>query len=583
MNRRLARTTGVVAGCVALLAQLLVPLSVAGDEHGRPAELPLGHFKHLVVIYEENHSFDNLYGTWADVNGAHPEGIADADAAHTTQVDVAGNAYACLLMSDVNLMSPPLSSDCSTNSFTFSGTGAPTTQYHFDNHPFRIDDFIPATATTCPDREHLFTRPFGVPDGTGLAGGCTRDLVHRFYQEQYQLNHGQQNRYVTGSDAVGVTMGYYDSTALPIYEYLHGNGAPHYVVMDRFFQAAFGGSFLNHQYLVAAAAPVFPAGVHAVLDASGFPNRTYPLGPRTTGIVDGTVTQRCGVMTTVAGFACGDYAVNTLQPFRQPAGSATAATRIPLINDLTTPMTIGDTLTDAGVSWAWYSGGWDNAAGNVDGRGWTNGSGPTCGDANSVAAAPDGAGVGGFPYCPDRSFQFHHQPLNYFARYAPGGPDRNRLQDEQDFLNAAALGELPEVSFVKPVGVENEHPGYASEPNGSDHLVDLVNAVMNGPEAGNTLILVTYDEFGGSWDHVPPPGLGTAAASGQADLFGPGTRIPALLIGRSLTTSTVDHTIYDTTSIMRTIEAQYGLDPVATRDAAVNDLGPAISAGRRGH
>jgi phospholipase C len=569
---------------MALLAQMLVPLSVAGDELGRPPELPLGHFKHLVVIYEENHSFDNLYGTWADVNRAHPEGIADADAAHTTQVNVSGNAYPCLLMSDVNLMSPPLSSDCSTTSFTFSGTGGPTTQYHFDNHPFRIDDFIPATATTCPDREHLSTRPFGVPDGTGLAGGCTRDLVHRFYQEQYQLNGGHQNRYVTGSDAVGVSMGYYDSTALPIYRYLHGKGAPHYVVMDRFFQAAFGGSFLNHQYLVAAAAPRFPGGVHSILDPSGFPNRSYPLGPRATGtFTDGTVTQRCGLTTTVAGLACGDFAVNTLQPFRQPAGTATAATRLPLVDNLTTPMTIGDTLTDAAVSWAWYSGGWDNAAGNVDGRGWTNGPGPTCGDTNSTAAVPDGAGVGGFPYCPDRSFQFHHQPLDYYARYAPDGPDRDRLQDEQDFLYAAQNGTLPAVSFVKPLGVENEHPGYASEPNGSDHLVDLVNAVMNGPQAGNTLILVTYDEFGGSWDHVPPPGLGTPAASDQADMFGPGTRVPALLIGRSLTTSTVDHTIYDTTSIMRTLEAQYGLEPLTTRDAAVNDLAPAISAGRRGH
>jgi acid phosphatase len=240
-------------------------------------------------------------------------------------------------------------------------------------------------------------------------------------------------------------------------------------------------------------------------------------------------------------------------------------------------------MTDAGVSWAWYSGGWDNAAGNTTGRGWTNGTGTTCADPNSSPAPLDGAGRGGFPYCPDKTFQFHHQPLNYFARYAPGRADRAHLQDEQDFLYAVTNGQLPAVSFVKPLGLENEHPGYASESNGSSHLVDLVQAVMNGPQAGNTLILVTYDEFGGSWDHVSPPGLGTAAGPRQSDLFGPGTRIPALLIGRSLTTSTVDHTIYDTTSIMRTIEAEYGLEPVSTRDAAVNDLGPAISAGRRSH
>jgi phospholipase C len=71
--------------------------------------------------------------------------------------------------------------------------------------------------------------------------------------------------------------------------------------------------------------------------------------------------------------------------------------------------------------------------------------------------------------------------------------------------------------------------------------------------------------------------------SGAHDAFGPGTRIPAILIGRSLTSSTVDHTVYDTTSIMRTIEEQYGLTPIASRDGLVNDLGPAISAGRRGH
>jgi phospholipase C len=138
------------------------------------------------------------------------------------------------------------------------------------------------------------------------------------------------------------------------------------------------------------------------------------------------------------------------------------------------------------------------------------------------------------------------------------------------------------VSFVKPLGNENEHPGYASEPNGSDHLVDLIKAIENGPQAKSTLIIVTYDEFGGQWDHVSPPGMGTT--EGVHDLFGPGTRIPALVIGRGIDRSGVDHTVYDTTSIMRTIEAQWHLQPVATRDAAVNDLGNAVKQhGHDGH
>jgi phospholipase C len=279
----------------------------------------------------------------------------------------------------------------------------------------------------------------------------------------------------------------------------------------------------------------------------------------------------------VAGLACGNFAVNTVLPWYQPTSSGFAV-KMPPINDLTTPMNIGDLLSNAGVSWAYYGGGWDNAAGNTGGRGYTNGPGPNCADPDSAPAPADGDGLNaGYPYCPHKSYQQHHYPFAYFARYAPGMPDRAHLQDEKDFLYNAQQGALPSVSFVKPLGIENEHPGYASEPKGSSHLLDLINAVENGPQAGNTLILVTYDEFGGQWDHVPPPGMGT---TGAHDQWGPGTRIPALLIGRSLTSSGVDHTVYDTTSILRTIEAQWNLPNLGQRDALVNDLGPAVSVGR---
>jgi acid phosphatase len=576
----------VVPTLIALVALAIAPSSpaVARSQAG-----PLGQFKHLVVIYEENHSFDNLYGLWGSVNGQHVVGLADADAAHTTQVAQDGSPYLCLLQTDLNLrtvnQSPagPLSQTCTQSVVLGDGTTTVNISSHFGNDPYNIDTYIPASATTCPDLDHLFSFPNGILNGNGLPGGCTRDLVHRFYQEQYQLNGGNQNRYITGSDSAAMSFGYYDTTQLPMYEYLHANGAPNYVIADHFFQAAFGGSYLNHQYLIAAAAPHFPGGQQAVLDAAGFPHSgtgtsQYPLYKTSTSTVDGYVTQACPGVT---GFACGDYAVNTVLPYYQPTGSF--APKIPAIDDTTTPMNIGDLLSDAGVSWAYYGGGWDNAAGNTTGRGYTNGPGPNCGDPDSVPAGLDGtglAGTGGYPFCPHKSYQQHHYPFAYFMRYAPGHADRAHLQDEKDFLYYAQHGGLPAVSFVKPLGIDNEHPGYTSEPNGSDHLVDLIQAVENGPEAGNTLILVTYDEFGGQWDHVPPPGLGTFAAAGQSDLFGPGTRIPAILIARSLTRSGVDHTVYDTTSILRTIEAQFGLDALGTRDATVNDLSAAILSGR---
>ena len=254
-----------------------------GDHHGKG----LRGIQRIVVIYEENHSFDNLYGRWEGVNG-----LRNADRAHTKQVNQAGKPYTCLLQNDVNLTTPPLSATCHDATTPFDS--------HFTNDPFTIDEFIPATARTCP-APGVFA-PNGVPDPTGLPGGCTRDLVHRFYQEQYQLNGGMQNRYTTGSDAKGLTQGYYRTRGLPIYRYLHGQRHQRYAISDRFFQAAFGGSFLNHQWLVAAATPSWPGAVndgsandlHSVVDAAGMPN-TYPLYTPLSAVVDGALTAESGV------------------------------------------------------------------------------------------------------------------------------------------------------------------------------------------------------------------------------------------------------------------------------------------------
>jgi phospholipase C len=529
--------------------------------------------KRIVVIYEENHSFDNLYGGWEDVNG-----LANADAAHTTQVDQAGAPYACLKQNDVNLATPPLTATCPDD------TTAIAFDSHFPNSPFRIDDFIAPSDTTCPPLGD-FSKPNGWLKGTGQPGGCTRDLVHRFYQEQYQLDGGKQDRYTTGSDAVGLTQGYYDTKALPIYKYLHANGHPRYAIADDFFQAAFGGSFLNHQWLVAAATPTFPGApndnsaddLHSVVDVNGMPT-SYPLytSPAPTGTPkDLALTASCNPPAdrgpTPPGTACGDYAVNTIQPWYQPFTPGTAdARRLPPQSGAT----IGDRLSAKGIDWAWYSGGWSNANGDRNAPGWTNGNGPTCSDPNTLAGAT-------FPNCPDKLFQFHHQPLNYYASFAPGTDMRkDHLRDEAEFEAAAAASkehcQLKPVSIIKPIGAENEHPGYASEHSGSSHLVDLLTSIENSRCAEDTMVVVTYDEFGGQWDHVSPPGMGSR---GPHDKWGPSTRIPALVLSPRLRGDfVVDHTSHDTTSILATIEHRFGLRPLTSRDAAVRDLFSVFSA-----
>jgi acid phosphatase len=555
MLRRFTVLFALVGACAALLAIS----GSASATPGRDNDNKLSKINHIVVIYEENHSFDNLYGGWEGVNGR-----ANADALHTKQVAQDGSVFGCLLQNDVNLTSPPLAVTCTDPAHGIAS--------HFTNDPFSIEQYIPRDARTCP-QPGVFA-PNGLPPSpTNLPGGCTRDIVHRFYQEQYQLNNGLQNRYTTGSDAVGLTQGYYDTKSLPIYEYLHSAGHPKYAIADDFFQSAFGGSFLNHQWLIAAASPVWPgapAANHSLIDTNGMPT-AYPLYTPTGPVLDRQLTQLCP--SAVPNRACGDYAVNTIQPAFQPfRGSPQLPPQ--------SGTTMGDELSAAGVSWAWYAGGWSNADGDVGKPGWTNGFVP------GVCADPDSQPNPAWPYCPNKVFQFHHQPFNYYAAFDPSTPTglANRqahLKDEQEMIQQIADSgsecQLPSVAFDKPVGLENEHPGYTSESRGSDHLVDLLRSIDSSACAKDTMVIVTYDEFGGQWDHVPPPGQG--GTPGPHDLWGPGTRVPALILAPRLPGNfTVDHTQYDTTSILATIEQRYGLAPLSSRDAAVNSLSRVFDA-----
>jgi acid phosphatase len=382
--KSLTRCVPLLALAVATLLAPSAGAAVGGHDHGAKA---LDKIRHFVVIYQENHSFDNLFGGWERVDG-----VADADPARTRQVNQAGEPYRCLLQNDVNLASPPLPGTCTNTNPPFAS--------HFANAPFLIDDYIAPENTTCPEPG---TSPSnGVRNGSGLPGGCTRNLVHRFYQGQYQLHGGRQDRYVTGSDAAGLTMGRYATRRLPLYRYLHRRGHPAYVISDRFFQAAFGGSFLNHQWLIAAATPVFynarsdgsSEDLHSQVDANGMPT-SYALYTATRPVNDAELTVPCA-SPHPARLACGDYAVNTIQPRYQPYEPGTAAAhRLPPQKGAT----IGGRLSKKGVGWAWYAGGWSNANGDVGGPGWTNGR------RRGTCADPDTATGAVWPNCPSKLFQ----------------------------------------------------------------------------------------------------------------------------------------------------------------------------------
>src|SRR5262249_6981619 len=154
--------------------------------------------------------------------------------------------------------------------------------------------------------------------------------------------------------------------------------------------------------------------------------------------------------------------------------------------------TIGDALDEKGVSWTWYAGAWRQAL--ADGMRPAN-------EARTVIYAPDTPGG-------DPDFQPHHQPFNYYARFDPATQAARRdehLKDYAQLLVPIAAGNLPQVSFYKPQGNLNQHPGYASLAEGDEHIAALVEKLRASPQWPHMLIVITYDEFGGAWDHVAPP------------------------------------------------------------------------------
>ncbi len=168
----------------------------------------LNQINHIIVIYQENRSFNSIYGNFPGANG-----LANAGAA-VNQVDKNGQPYATLPQPLNSNLKPP----------------GPDTRIpaNLPVGPFDLSQYIAPT------------------DKTG-------DMVHRYYQEQYQIDGGKMDKYVAWTDSQGLVMGHYDATNMP-----EGQLAQQYTMDDDFFHAAFGGSFLNHFWLMCACSPTWP-------------------------------------------------------------------------------------------------------------------------------------------------------------------------------------------------------------------------------------------------------------------------------------------------------------------------------------
>ena len=486
-------------------------VSPANQSTDRRLLRDLREIRHIIVIYQENWSFDSLYGQF---HGA--DGLANAFDTLPQLERAAVPAYSSLIYQTPS----PLKGSPAVIDSQFPSVGgklalASNHQLPLPLIPYEFTSYIVASAVT-------------------------GDIVHRFYHEQLQIDNGlletkngDLDKFVTWSDNPGLVLSCIDVTSLP-----EGQLAQEYTLCDNFFHSAYGGSFLNHQWLIAAATP-----------------------PWTTAIPPGWLSSYDNVKKILADNQLtfdGKYAVNTIQPLLAPFSPGTPISKRLSINntDPSQPgymQNIGNRLDDAEINWRWYAGGWNAAL------------------ANNVSAE-------------NELFQFHHQPFAYYTKYAPflsapttdysappqlnpatTGPDAH-LQDEQNFFADVASGELPPVTFVKPLGPNNEHPGYADVVTGQQHVASLVAAVRNSKIWSDCVIVITYDENGGRWDHVVPPV--------RQDGWGVGVRVPTIVISPFARHGSIDSTEYETVSILKLIERRFNLAPLSARDAdrKINDL-----------
>ncbi len=477
--------------------------------------------KTVVVIYAENRSFNNLF---ADFPGVEKP-LSALSATDTQQRDRDGSLLTTL--------PPAWGGVLQVGPQTVDGVTYPSEvqfQENLPNAPFDLKG---------PSGEDL---PLSL---------VTRDLWHVFYQNQMQINGGKNDGFVAWADSGGLVMGRYAQSR---YSLRLWDVAKEFVLCDNFFQGAFGGSFLNHQYLISATAPVYPNAAASVAKAqiatlqSDDPTdtRLKPLEKSPASAMTGPPQFGPSALTPDG------YAVNTLAPpywptwIRDPQNPDYSKPDLPNVLVPQTHEHIGDKLSKKNVDWAWYAGAWQ-------------------------ATLDQFKDSGGIPKIPN--FQYHHQPFNYFKKQGPENrAERDKrlrdggLGDESStnkFFADAQAGKLPAVTFYKPQGNLNMHAGYADVASGDRHIARALKVLQESPQWKNMVVVVTVDENGGWWDHVAPP---------KGDRWGPGTRVPALVVSPFARKGTVDHTVYDTASILRLITRVFQLetlDGLKQRDDAM--------------
>jgi len=559
MSRLLTREVRVIAavGLAAVAVSASAAMAGRQQQHSARTVTPI---KHVVVIIGENHSFDNIFATYRPPGHQHvanllSEGIINADgtpgpsyakAAQLTATDTGSFSLTPTITGQYPTLPQPNTTYVS-NACDGLPTDSADTRFpgSLPNGPFQITKYVPYFDS------HLEYSSFGQCE---LFGAYIGDPLHRFYQmwQQTALPGDRLGTWVAntaGDDngtnppasifQGGVSMGFYNMAQgdAPILRDL----AEHYAISDNYHQAVEGGTGANHIALGTGSAASYQdsSGNAAVPPTNQIENPNPKPGTNNNytqdGYSGGSYSQcadpsQPGVGAVDAYLAklpyqafrnCQPgryYLLNNYNPGYNPDGTLNTSTFTvpPQKSDY---VTIGNELSDHGISWGYF------------GEGYNNGN-PT----------PDYCGT-----C---------DPMQYSSSIMTNPTLRANTQHGLcDFITEAANGTLPAVSFLKP-GDDDGHPAYSTLAAFENFTARAVAAVQGNPALWrNTAIFVTFDETGGYYDsgYIQP-----------ISFFGDGPRVPLLTISPYAKAGFVDHTYADHVSILKFIEANWQLPPLSS-------------------
>ena len=559
MTKKFIRPAVVTGAAVAVTVMMTAAASGSAPQpsQGAPTTTPI---KHVIVIIGENHSFDNIFATYQPprrqkIDNLRSEGIVTAsggagpDYSNAQQLQATNTSTYSLnptITGSYPLLPQPNTTYVSPACDGLPGNSADTRfPANLANGPFQITNYVPYFDS------HVQYSSFGQCE---LFGAYVGDPIHRFYQmwQQYGSHNGQLNTWVAntaGDDnganppapifQGGLSMGYYNMAQgdAPIFK----NIAQHYAISDNYHQAVMGGTGANHIALGTGFAASYQDtnGNTAVPPANQIENPNPKPGTNNNYSQDGYAggsysdcsdSAQPGVSTIDAYLASLPYTplancqpgryylLNNYNPGYNADGSLNTGT-FTVPPQKTDYVTIGNALSAHHISWGYF------------GEGYNNGN-PT------------------FDYCGICD------PMQYSASIMTNPVLRSYTQhDSNQFIADAAAGTLPAVSFLKP-GDDDGHPGYSTLAGFENFVARAVSAVQSNQSLWrSTAIFVTFDETGGYYDsgYIQP-----------LSFFGDGPRVPLFTISPYARQGFVDHTYNDHVSILKFIEANWGLSPLTS-------------------